>query len=598
MDVVSLCRLRVSSLPWQPRPGVHAFTAVCKATYDLQPGTSPLSVEQEPPWENDVYSEDDPSWMRAASDLAPFKRRADVLVVGRAHAPRGPSSRARIARISVGQCEKAVQVPAGGARTDVLGLGPIAPTCSARTAMLGRHAAHWVHRAWNTRPLPEDVDGAFFNVASTDQQLPHLAGDERILLELLHPRHERLETRLLRVAPRALVHRRHAAPQELRLRCDTLTIDAHRGLATLVWRGVVVLSDPADDGRVTVTAQIGEESTHSAQPLVAPAPRSIIEAPGVKSREAAVVSGALIERSIEEDDASTSTIALHGQIEAHSALPFAPGSTEYAFVSSKLGERAAVPSPTDSEEGEGTGTALLQPAATLTTLQAAMPFRQDHPRAAENDERSATGFMAFAHLDVHQPAMVQPVAEETNAIVERPPMLGHRAAPERVVVSSEPCVSDTDSPLSEASLTEPDPASVEISIEQCATIAAEIAEKRVERGKVLESHRVDERTWRESERRWHTALKEEAGTGQHSLRKAYDKTYVARVEEFRGPITLEEYMRIAVGLERGNADVVLSTLQIQRPALMPIVRWWTKRVAEDMRLAEKASRALREARMA
>lgn len=77
MDVVSFGTCRVASLHWQPRQGAHALTVICKATFDLEPGESPLNATQEPVWEA----------TSAASDMAPFKRRADVFVVGRAYPP-------------------------------------------------------------------------------------------------------------------------------------------------------------------------------------------------------------------------------------------------------------------------------------------------------------------------------------------------------------------------------------------------------------------------------------------------------------------------------------------------------------------------------
>jgi len=88
MDVVSSCPLRVASLVWQPRAGAFALTVVCKATFALAPGESPLTDEQDDPFEDDVHWDDDERRSLAtASDLAPYKRRADVLVVGHAHAP-------------------------------------------------------------------------------------------------------------------------------------------------------------------------------------------------------------------------------------------------------------------------------------------------------------------------------------------------------------------------------------------------------------------------------------------------------------------------------------------------------------------------------
>ncbi|MCK6587430.1 MAG: hypothetical protein L6Q76_07585, partial [Polyangiaceae bacterium] len=54
---------------------------------------------------------------------------------------------------------------------------------------------------------------------------------------------------------------------------------------------------------------------------------------------------------------------------------------------------------------------------------------------------------------------------------------------------------------------------------------------------------------------------------------------------FRGPILDSEYARIVVGMERRQSKETLDALKIQRPALMPILRLWTKRVASNAKLA-------------
>ena len=76
MDVVSACPFRVGSVLWQTARGDRTLTVVAKATYTLRPGESPLAAAQDEIHESDGYWNYD-----AASDLVPFKRRADVLPV-------------------------------------------------------------------------------------------------------------------------------------------------------------------------------------------------------------------------------------------------------------------------------------------------------------------------------------------------------------------------------------------------------------------------------------------------------------------------------------------------------------------------------------
>ncbi|MBK9262909.1 MAG: hypothetical protein IPM54_24285 [Polyangiaceae bacterium] len=71
--------------------------------------------------------------------------------------------------------------------------------------------------------------------------------------------------------------------------------------------------------------------------------------------------------------------------------------------------------------------------------------------------------------------------------------------------------------------------------------------------------------------------------------------YVTR-ETFRGPIVMDEYACILVGLEAWSRKTTLDTLEMQHEALMPIVRVWTKKAARDAKLAERLEVALRKAR--
>ncbi|WP_437841682.1 DUF2169 domain-containing protein [Sorangium sp. So ce1153] len=588
----------MSSLLWQPRPGAHALTVVCKATFELRPGSSPLAVEQEAPWESDIHRDDDPGRsLCAASDLAPFKRRADVLVLGHARPPRGSQPATLVARIAVGTLDKAIEVRADRGWA-ALGLGPIARTWPARTEMLRRHAPTWDHHAWNSRPLPEDVDGAFFNDAPVDQQITELTGDEWIVLEHLHPRHTRIETRLARVSPSASVQRENAAPQDVRLRCDTLTIDADRGLAMLVWRGVVVLSHPAEQGVVAVTAQGVEIAGAQGATAEVPPRERPSASPG------------------EDHEDGTGTVWLQADAAARPALPFLQGG---ASDGAHDAEEAPTTLPRQRGDGDepGTGTVVNWHIETATGLTPVMPFQREIQALVEPDPESipapdaaaaaARGPSAYAPLGIPPPAMLPRIAPwpegerspvHVTPVVEKPGSIGSPArAPTAVLEETPP---EAGRPPAEGELPaaqqEPAPANVELTVEQCATIAAEIAEGSVARAKVLELHGLDERIWRANEARWNEAIKEERAKGRQVLRGAYDAAYVARVEGFRGEIMLEEYARIVVGIERGKARAALDELRIQREALMPIVRLWTKRAATDMRMADRAAGALRGAR--
>jgi hypothetical protein len=317
MDVVSMCPLRAASFVWQPRPGVFVLTIACKATYRLEPGVSPLADAQEEVRARDACWDDNPSAsVYAPGDLAPYKRCADVVLVGSAYAPGGPT-RSLVATLEIGDVHKSIEVHADrafsydgrllegaaftrmplrweraaggpestnpvGMRFDAppnaegrvpipnlqppwkqiawpgdtfepIGFGPIAPWWPARAWQLHRHLAGWSHDRWFERPLPPDVEPRYFNAAPSDQQLDALPADARLVLENLCAAHPRLVTNLARLRPLASVERPGRAAEPIELTPDTLWIDTDRAIATLTFRGSTSLSRADEAGRVVVT---------------------------------------------------------------------------------------------------------------------------------------------------------------------------------------------------------------------------------------------------------------------------------------------------------------------------------------------------------
>jgi hypothetical protein len=125
-------------------------------------------------------------------------------------------------------------------------------------------------------------------------------------------------------------------------------------------------------------------------------------------------------------------------------------------------------------------------------------------------------------------------------------------------------------------------------VERFAAICAEIAARRAPRSEVLRAHGLEERAWLAAERVIRAAIDRDVVAGSTRLRSAADRAYVEAVERLRGPITLEEYVQLAVALEQGSPEEALDALGIQRPALMPIVRLWTKKIEGDPQLASSA----------
>jgi hypothetical protein len=102
----------VSTLVWEPSPQQRSLTVSVKATFAL----SHMAKEPQLSPEQDGFHDDVP-WdaaphasLYSPSDSAPFKPRADVLLVGSAYAPGGAPADVVTARLSVGALDKALRV--------------------------------------------------------------------------------------------------------------------------------------------------------------------------------------------------------------------------------------------------------------------------------------------------------------------------------------------------------------------------------------------------------------------------------------------------------------------------------------------------------
>lgn len=297
---------------WHARNGGWVLTLVCKITYWLKPGESIIAAEQEAVNEADDHWDDDPKRsVRAPNDLMPKKIRPEVTLVGYAYAPNNQPVRSLVARMIVGDVDKAIEVfgdrvflPDGsiyegprftrmlltweragggpgtnnpvGIRADVrdaygrrqvpnlqtvgsylskaedfiapVGFGPIAATWPSRADLINRAPV----------AMGEGLEGmtaAYYNAAPPDQQLSMLRENERIVLENLHPEHQRLVTSLPGHRPVVFVERTPGMGQQAVVSADSLWIDTDRGIATLTWRTLIPLAHKDENGKILVTVE-------------------------------------------------------------------------------------------------------------------------------------------------------------------------------------------------------------------------------------------------------------------------------------------------------------------------------------------------------
>jgi uncharacterized protein YjbI with pentapeptide repeats len=306
VPIVTAGPVSAGSFAWQIRPPKDARVVVVKCTLALVPeGAAEPLVDQDPPNGDVLHDEDDagggqapaPPSLRYPSDFAPFKPRADVLLVGHAYPPQrgagiasvqlvfgqlhralaavgdrelrggAPTAPAPFARMPLryerafgGPGHDANPVGAGlaGARLPNLeqpdrmirGKGdrpapacfaPVPAAFLARASKLGKYDGAWLRERWPY--FPADFDWGYFNSAPAEQQIAYPRGDEPFSLSAVSPTVPVLRGRLPGLAPRAYtVATAGHALHEIPLRLDTVWFDADAARVVLVWRGLVEVS--------------------------------------------------------------------------------------------------------------------------------------------------------------------------------------------------------------------------------------------------------------------------------------------------------------------------------------------------------------------
>ncbi|WP_437717845.1 DUF2169 domain-containing protein [Sorangium sp. So ce448] len=124
----------------------------------------------------------------------------------------------------------------------------------------------------------------------------------------------------------------------------------------------------------------------------------------------------------------------------------------------------------------------------------------------------------------------------------------------------------------------------EVSLERCAIVTAELAEKPVPRADVLKAHGLSEARWAEAERRWRDSMTEEARRRERALRDRFDAAYVGAWEAVCGPLHAADYARLIVATERSGDAATLGHRAIRRTVWVRMKRLWARRLADDPRL--------------
>jgi|GEM_PF-149223 len=298
MELVTFAPVALGAVRWVDAGGATNLTVIVKATFELRHGAAALLVQPYPLFGDLPYEENEGRSLRIASDFAPSKPRADVLVTGTAYAPPGERVTHRTVRLAVARdgrmlVDKKLLVvgprdrdrsgtptpPApfahlpvryelayGGAasRDNPVGVGAdpgdtrlpsiVDPENPKRAVGLGALPAWWEARAAALRGadpaglskpipvIPPGLDLAYFNAAPADQQTDMLRGDEALLLAGLHPAFDEVQSRL----PGTRAHARLVLGRntvDVPLSADTLWIDGDLLRCTMTWRGAVAVAE-------------------------------------------------------------------------------------------------------------------------------------------------------------------------------------------------------------------------------------------------------------------------------------------------------------------------------------------------------------------
>jgi len=627
------------------------LSVVAKTTFALDADglaeLSPVQLGLCADWPEPIGAHDD---LEFASDFAPAKAYADVLVVGHAHSATAVTT-VDIA-LDIDRCQiraqavnalPATAIPLNrahlrtGKRPSSLGPSPLAVP------------------AWAHRTLPEGFDFGQFNVAPAEQQLPALRSNPRIRLDGLLPGAPHCDAWLPDFEPVIYLvgsRLRPVEPVQASVRCDTLWIHTDRRVCTLTWRGALAEAPDADgteylaialrshapDGWKQLEAQLSDAIwSHAAEESASPAlpPKE----PVCAWRDLALIGRAVtpsapaaalaptdvdVERPVRKrgprpswpradddpDEAPTNVhartaLAPTARAKVKLPTPAAPprlastrqapappsrgfSDTEQTLVNAMPLPRAALPF------GPKPG-AADKPVVTLSST-AALPT----PRRTGTLpplEATAAAQAAARPLAALAPVRIAPALPVIAPLAPRPVFPVHTP-----VNVAPPGPSD-------AELDEPTPAPVKAKREDPllplaihAAVQAGLRDQSTPRAQILGEHGISERQWRAHERRLAMALAKEKREGRHELT---DRLRAATAQEpALGPndepeLGLEPYVVLRAELESQPAAAeVLARSRLSAESWTRIHQQWTRRCRLDEQLATELRRRLQAARAA
>lgn len=285
------------------RGGQLYLTVVAKGTFAIVPNGVMTPAPPEPVVTAEAHHGNNPlRSVRATSELAPYLRRADVLLTGHACAPEGTTVEAMWVRLAIFRgamlldktvlvCDEApferiplvyerayggigcednplgVGIEAGGERrapnlvdpgdaTRPACFAPISKAWPVRKRLLGGLSRRALEGP--VAEIPPAFDWTYFQAAPADQRIDYLQGGEWVLLQGMHPAMQQVRSAVPQARAMARIHGLPTAPegQPLALAADTLRIDADAMTCSIVWRGSLTVADEATLAKLFVLVGI------------------------------------------------------------------------------------------------------------------------------------------------------------------------------------------------------------------------------------------------------------------------------------------------------------------------------------------------------
>ncbi|MGK4008583.1 DUF2169 domain-containing protein [Sorangium sp. So ce1036] len=295
LDVFHAGPVAAGATLWRSRGQLHV-TIVAKATFAMVPGGDARQIDPLDVVRGEIHARGNPmSPLVAASELAPWLERAEVVLTGHAWAPGGAPVRRMPVRLAIlrgaaALVDKRLEVvgdrtavagapspepepfvkmpieyqrawggpgdpenPFGvggledtGGRTPLpnvlppdgrrapIGLGPIPSIVPSRTRLLRGLARAELE---GVASIPDGFDWSYYQSAPADQRFDRVLGGEQIVLEGLRPHHPALTTRLPPLRALATIHLPNGAARSLPLPGDMLIVQSDAGRCAVVFRG-------------------------------------------------------------------------------------------------------------------------------------------------------------------------------------------------------------------------------------------------------------------------------------------------------------------------------------------------------------------------